>query len=276
LSDSGQRKREAAPADGHFHSKRLRLGQEVSIGANQAEPHSLGEVISQEANVIEAVEPNIGVNITSQTIDSDGSFKENPYTILRSDDPVLRSCIERLNLTTHFPVSNVLVRNPAGEPARSLYLVNDIVKSIIENNDFKRVRLTTAGTKVMAKQDPGKGSEAQFRVLGEGLPVILPFIEPSTIIVSDLTSLHVLLSTHYPLISAFNEPFCGTMQNCAMGSHILKFPPSSAEGCRLAQELVLPIWKSNVSLTLMIDKRAKSALSLRLFGRDITETRKHT
>ena len=67
---------------------------------------------------------------------------------------------------------------------------------------------------------------------------------------------------------------------------------------RLAHELVLPIWKSNVSLTLMLDKRAKryervacrhpssraqdqgpelisdvssiSALSLRIFGEDIT------
>lgn len=38
----------------------------------------------------------------------------------------------------------------------------------------------------------------------------------------------------------------------------------------LTHELVLPIWKSNVSLTLMIDKKAKSALSLRLFGEDLT------
>jgi multisite-specific tRNA:(cytosine-C5)-methyltransferase len=38
----------------------------------------------------------------------------------------------------------------------------------------------------------------------------------------------------------------------------------------LTHDLVLPIWKSNVSVALMIDKKAKSALSLRLFGEDIT------
>ena len=38
----------------------------------------------------------------------------------------------------------------------------------------------------------------------------------------------------------------------------------------MTHELVLPIWKSNVSVGLMIDKKAKSALSLRLFGEDIT------
>lgn len=38
----------------------------------------------------------------------------------------------------------------------------------------------------------------------------------------------------------------------------------------MTHELLLPIWKSNVSATLMIDKKAKSALSMRLFGKDIT------
>lgn len=57
----------------------------------------------------------------------------------------------------------------------------------------------------------------------------------------------------------------------------------------LARDLILPLWKSNVSVTLMIDKKAKrcvwlrvcsvvhhshllsrSALSLRLFGEDVT------
>ena len=59
--------------------------------------------------------------------------------------------------------------------------------------------------------------------------------------------------------------------------------------CSLTHDLVLPIWKSNVSVTLMLEKRAKryvqtegmvsvylivglycSALSLRIFGEDIT------
>lgn len=57
----------------------------------------------------------------------------------------------------------------------------------------------------------------------------------------------------------------------------------------LSHDVILPIWKSNVSLTLMIDKKAKrwvslltflvfsysdlnssSALSMRVFGKDIT------
>ncbi|SRR6266550_8713060 len=115
-------------------------------------------------------------------------------------------------MTANFPASNILVRNPEGEPARSLYLVNDIVKSIIQNNDYRKLRLTSAGTKVMAKQEAGKGIDAQFRILGEGLPIILPFIDESTIIISDMPPLRTLLTTYYPLISSFDALFRETMQ----------------------------------------------------------------
>ncbi|OBZ66690.1 hypothetical protein A0H81_13282 [Grifola frondosa] len=54
------------------------------------------------------------------------------------------------------------------------------------------------------------------------------------------------------------------------GSYVVRFQPGHIDGATLSHELVLPIWKSNVSVTLMLDKRAKSALSLRLFGEDIT------
>jgi hypothetical protein len=93
-----------------------------------------------------------------------------------------------------------------------MYLVNDIVKAVIENNEYARMRLMAAGTKVFAKQDAGKGAEPQFRVLGEGLPVILPYIHLSTIITADLVSLKTLIQTYYPLCSSFPEPFKTTVE----------------------------------------------------------------
>ena len=93
----------------------------------------------------------------------------------------------------------------------------------------------------------------------------------------------------------------------AIGSHAIRIPPAELEGAvyahnlnlpnvilanevnlfiRLTHDLFLSIWKSNVSLTLMMNKKAKrfvlysyieclclpfvSALSMRLFGADIT------
>ncbi|KAG1859569.1 S-adenosyl-L-methionine-dependent methyltransferase [Suillus subalutaceus] len=189
---------------------------------------------------------------------SDPSFKEMPYTFLEPNDPTLISCIDQLNLTATFPSSNILVRNPAGDAVRSFYLTNDLVKAVVLNNDYTRMRLMTSGTKVITKQEAGRGLEAQFRVLGEGLPVVLPYIDPSVILDAEFVTLKTLLITYYPLCYIIFGP------NKSPGSHIVRFPA----GC--PHDLLVPLWKSNVSVTLMIDKKAKSALSLRLFGEDIT------
>lgn len=170
-----------------------------------------------------------------------------------------------------FPAQNVFVRNPEGEATRSLYLSNDIVKSIIQHNSYERIRLTTAGTKVFSKQEGGKGIEAQFRVLGEGLPVVLSYVDPKTILEGDISCLRVLLESNYPLSTSLPESFgkviesqrvsfifCRRMRRpssshprfSALGSHLVLFS-------RKGHDLVLPIWKSNVSVSLMIDKRAK-------------------
>ncbi|KAK0480938.1 S-adenosyl-L-methionine-dependent methyltransferase [Armillaria novae-zelandiae] len=199
-----------------------------------------------------------------------GSFKENPYTFLRPNDPILLSCIERLHLTSEFPASNVLVRNPEGDAVRSMYLTNEIVKQVVLHNEYGRIRLNAAGTKVLAKQEAGKGVDAQFRILGEGLPVVLPFTDPVTILSGDLETLKILVKSYYPLCSSFSEPFKSVIEEKPAGSHIIRFPPEKSEGATLFHDVVLPVWKSSVSISLMIDKKAKSALSLRIFGADIT------
>jgi multisite-specific tRNA:(cytosine-C5)-methyltransferase len=201
-------------------------------------------------------------------------------------------CRTRLNLNADFPASKVLVRNPDGDAVRSLYLTNGIIKTIVEHNDYTRLRIINCGTKVFTKQDGGRGMDASFRVLGEGLPVVLPYIRPETIMDCDIGILKTLLSVYYPLCGTFPEPFktaieargkfCGffcrfdpQMLVTEPGSHVVRFSPGEWDSAtygpiciclfaahpntyrRLTHELFLPIWKSNVSLTLMIDKKAK-------------------
>jgi len=205
---------------------------------------------------------------------ADIHFKENPYTFISSTDPIIQGCISKFNLKHDFPASNVLVRNPEGDAARSLYMTNDIVKSIVQHNDYTRIRLMTCGTKVLAKQEGSvskrEGSEPQFRILGEGLPVMLPYIEPECIIDADLAALKILMEGYYPVISGFGEPFRSVIEARATGSHVVRFKPELLGNAARTHELLLPIWKSVASVTLMIEKRAKSALSLRVFGEDIT------
>ena len=110
----------------------------------------------------------------------------------------------------------MLVRNPVGDTVRSLYMVNDIVKSIVKHNDFARIRLMTCGTKVFGKQEGAEakrdGVDSHFRVLAEGLPVVLPFIGPRAVVHSDFAALRVLMEAYYPLTSGFADPFRSTIE----------------------------------------------------------------
>ena len=185
-------------------------------------------------------------------------------------------------------------------------MVNDIVKSIVQHNDYARIRLMTCGTKVFGKQEgteaKREGTETHFRVLSEGLPVVLPYIGPKAIVHADFASLKIFMESYYPLTSGFPESFqsminakgaCGAYRpvpeqrlttaerssqrqlRCALPARSIRgcyvsvfpFPNPMSTLCgpahtrysdgRLAHELVLPIWKSNVSVMLMLDKRAK-------------------
>jgi len=238
---------------------------------------------------------------------SDTGFKEPPYTYLSPDDPSVVTCLEKLNIDSSFPARNLLVRNPTGEAARSMYLTNNLVRKIIENNDYMKLRLVTAGTKIFGRQE-GKSAGSSFRVLGDGIPVVMPYIADEHIVAADIEVLRILMEGYYPLLSAFNQEFRKTLETKSPGNHIVRFPAGNRDGVKyvgiwfrscytrlifhgtsLSHDLVVPIWKSGMSLGLMIDKKTKrfvkpifcrickfilnlliSALSLRLFGKDIT------
>ena len=152
--------------------------------------------------------------------------------LVLSEDVLNRGgfCRQQFTLAPDFPSSNLLVRNPAGEPARSLYLTNDLVHAVLSANDYKRIRIMTAGTKIFMRQESGFGRREldeedsagrvpRFRLLSEGLPVVLPYIKPDTIMDTDIPALRRLLETYYPLLDGFGDAFqrdVGSRRACAL------------------------------------------------------------
>ena len=162
---------------------------------------------------------------------SDTGFKEPPYTYLSPDDAAVVTCLEKLNINSSFPTQNLLVRNPTGEAARSMYLTNDLVRTVIENNDYMRLRLVTAGTKIFGRQE-GRTAGSSFRVLGDGIPVVMPYIADEHIVTADVEVLKVLMEGYYPLLSAFNREFRKTLETKSPGNHIVRFPAGNRDGVK--------------------------------------------
>lgn len=121
------------------------------------------------------------------------------------------------------------------------------MKSIIQNNHYGRIRLTSAGTRIITKQDvggritapktdsdtvedamaveaskeEGKKPDPRFRILGEALPLVLPYIEPSTIIEVDVKVMRVLVENYYPLCRDFEDPFQSIIEARGTGCHVV-------------------------------------------------------
>lgn len=92
-----------------------------------------------------------------------------------------------------------------------------------------------------------------------------------------ISVLRTLLEHGYPTVDLFPQEvqnwFGLSGENDVMGNIIAKFPATNPEehghGQGIPLDLVLPIWKAKASLSLLIDKKEKSMLSLRTFGEDI-------
>lgn len=151
-------------------------------------------------------------------------------TPLRTHVRVISS---QLHLKPDLPADNILVRNPTGDTVRSMYMTNDLVRQIVEYNDYTRMRLMTCGTKVMGKQEGAaaklEGATPQYRVLSEGLPVMLPYIEPESVLSADLAALKVLMENYYPVVTHFQEPFRSAMEPKGTSRHT--FPDARSLSC---------------------------------------------
>ncbi|KAI0032587.1 S-adenosyl-L-methionine-dependent methyltransferase [Vararia minispora EC-137] len=211
----------------------------------------------------------------------DSSFKEMPYNYIPPDDPIITGCMTQASLVPEFPRHNILTRNPGGEPARALYLTNDLVRRVVQNNDFARIRLMIAGTKIFQKQEgfgklkDSKGQSyippaSQFRLISDGLPAVLPFIRKDSILEAKADALRVLVQDYYPLLIALPEEFRLLLGPKPLGTYVVHFKADVNGGGSLTCDIFLPILKFPASVSLMIDKKAKSALSLRVFGEDVT------
>ncbi|KZS97039.1 S-adenosyl-L-methionine-dependent methyltransferase [Sistotremastrum niveocremeum HHB9708] len=204
-------------------------------------------------------------------------FKEPPFTFLPSTHPQVTATIARLKLSPEFPSSNLFMHAPMVEDdsvqtksARTMYLANDIVKSFLTKNDYVRLRIVSAGAKILARQEGSILTKGQFRILDDGMDAILPYIDPSSIIAGTISDLRVLMEQYNPQFSAFEGSSRTVIEDCELGNQLVRFQSDNPSDHHLHHPLILPLWKGETSITLMVDKKSKSALSLRLFGEDIT------
>lgn len=212
-------------------------------------------------------------------------FKEDPYSFVSTDNDQSISIRNFFQLAEDFPAGNLLVRNADGNPLRTISLVSTGVRGLISGggpgagthrflNPIK-LRLLNAGVKTFARQDSNKAGtlECKWRVIGDGLAPIRAFMKEENIVPAELKNLTHLLSEYYPTLDSVPEGiFKDSILTKKCGSHVVSVRPGKSEedGGDLQEKLEIPIWRAGASVNLMLDKAERSALSMRIYNRDLT------
>ncbi|KAG8900318.1 hypothetical protein FRB99_006123, partial [Tulasnella sp. 403] len=210
------------------------------------------------------------------------SFKELPFTFLDGKDEVLLEHLARLQLVSTFPAGNIFVRHFPTDLMKTFYLANEAAKEVIQHNAFDRIRLVSAGVKVLSRHDLGEVQVSQTRValnnhisvpirfpedrevtlrfVHDGIVTMENFIRSEARIQASLADLKTLLESYFPLLTEFHGQFFEVMSLQQNGSYMLIIEPQEVGGVSLSHHLVLPLWKSGRSLSLMVNKQYKKAL----------------
>ncbi|WVQ84199.1 hypothetical protein IAT38_006350 [Cryptococcus sp. DSM 104549] len=255
----------SSPPPESSDAKRAREASPSRAEAEAAEEEAAKAVVAEMERQAAAAKP-------TKKERRDLSFKEDPYTYVNPEHPEVKSICERFKFKDTFPRHNLLVRNDYGDPLRTMYLTNDIVKTIIHNNDYSRIRIISAGVKVFARQDSSTRTDipCKWRAPIDGVLELLPHLGEGVLLQATLSELRTLLVDHYPAIDSFKrEEWRRDVESREMGAEIVRFAEGKDEDGELRLPMWLPVWKAKMSLSLMIDKREKSILSLRTFGEDI-------
>lgn len=110
-------------------------------------------------------------------------------------------------------------------------------QSIVQNNEYTRLRLVSAGVKLFARQsNQGGGGNAPvgcaWRACAEGLSVLLQFIADADVCKISLKDLRTLVEIYYPLIDKFDEPVRSRFAAAEVGSMVCSVLPGEHEGAR--------------------------------------------
>ncbi|KAF8338241.1 S-adenosyl-L-methionine-dependent methyltransferase [Cantharellus anzutake] len=246
-------------------------GEEVDVEFDEILPEVGVDTLREPVRMI----GDDGEEKATKPNDGGRSFNEVPYTYLQADNEHIQKCLSVTHINPSiFPSSQLFARSATAELAserpKSLYFSNALVKDIIENNDYKRLRLINAGVKLFVRQEVGSrasekdGEDGQtkspYRFVSDGIQTVLPFVdETEGSVDAGLKELEAMLRSYYPLINSYDEEFRERVKSKATGSYLVRFLPGEWSGHSLRHPLLLPLWISPKSTALMADKHTKSS-----------------
>ncbi|KAH8681136.1 S-adenosyl-L-methionine-dependent methyltransferase [Xylariales sp. PMI_506] len=200
---------------------------------------------------------------------ADGSYEE-PFKYLATDHEVIQNIRNFYKLSSRFPSDRFMVRNATGEPAKAIYYTSALLRDILVENEGRGIKFVHGGVKMFMKQDAPSAEVCRWRIQSEGMPIIEGYVGPERAIrLTNKETFRKLLKEMFPRFAdgdwvQLNE-IGEQARDIGMGCCVLRVEPDGSDP-DFSERIVLPLWKSFMSLNLMLPKEDRAAMLLRLFN----------
>lgn len=156
---------------------------------------------------------------------------EEAFKYLEPTHPELEEIFKFYGLSPRFPRDRFMVRNPEGEPAKSIYYTSTLARTILELNEGTGMKFVHCGVKMFVKQDAQGQDTCRWRIQSDGLPIVEPWVgEQRVIRLYKKPTLRKLLREMFPRISRDGSDALGEISQVAKdlstGCAVLRVEPS--------------------------------------------------
>ncbi|CAG8961975.1 hypothetical protein HYFRA_00013755 [Hymenoscyphus fraxineus] len=195
---------------------------------------------------------------------------EEPFKYIAGDHAEVQIIEKFYELSPRFPRDRFLVRNAAGEPAKTIYYTSALIRDILTENEGKGIKFVHGGVRMFMKQDVQGEGVCRWRIQSEGMPILEGYVGSDRVVrLYKKETLRKLLIEMFPKVTDNHWKNLGEIgervRDIGMGCCVLRIEPSDDED-GFQERMVLPLWRSLHSLNLMLAKEDRTAMLLRIFN----------
>ncbi|KAJ2551676.1 tRNA (cytosine-5-)-methyltransferase ncl1 [Coemansia sp. RSA 1933] len=203
----------------------------------------------------------------------DPALGENPFVFLDAKESELKTILDYYGIRDTISRNGFLTRIENGD-FRTVYYVSESVRSMLELSG-QRLRVVNTGIKVFGRNCV-KAAGCAFRLVCEGVPLLLPHLADKFVVEASFADLKALLSDINPLFTALSPETQKRIEAISSSSSVvMQYDPSKHSDddekpyTRLSATLAIPCWRGHASLSVHMDKNQLCSLIQRVLGRTV-------
>lgn len=163
-----------------------------------------------------------------------GQPTEEAYKYLDPTHLEISTIFEFYGISDKFPRDRFMVRNPEGQPAKTIYYTSSLGRDILIENEGRGIKFVHCGVKMFVKQDVQREDVCRWRIQAEGLKILESWVGPKRIVtLTNKETFRKLLIEMFPKVDGAGWKELGEIgervRDISMGCCILRVEPSEGE-----------------------------------------------